>query len=54
VWWTWIVVAVSVAYLVVLFAIASYGDRRADAGRSLINSGTIYAQIGRASCRERV
>ncbi len=42
-WWTWIVVAASVAYLVVLFAIAFYGDRRADAGRSLINSGTIYA-----------
>jgi Na+/proline symporter len=41
--WTWVIVAVSMAYLGVLFAIAYYGDRRADAGRSLINSGVIYA-----------
>jgi Na+/proline symporter len=41
--WTWIVVAVSIGYLGVLFAVAFYGDRRADAGRSLINSGVIYA-----------
>ncbi len=40
---TWVVVAASVAYLGLLFAIASYGDRRADAGRSVINSGVIYA-----------
>jgi Na+/proline symporter len=41
--WTWIIIAVSIAYLGVLFAIAYYGDRRADAGRSLINSSVIYA-----------
>ena len=41
--WTWVVVAVSIAYLGVLFAVAYYGDRRADAGRSIINSGVIYA-----------
>ena len=40
---TWVVVAVSAAYLGLLFAIAFYGDRRADAGRSLINSGIVYA-----------
>ncbi len=40
---TWFLVAVSVAYLGVLFAIAFYGDRRADEGRSIIGRGTIYA-----------
>jgi Na+/proline symporter len=40
---TWIVVAISVGYLALLFAIAFYGDRRARSGRSLIDSGTIYA-----------
>jgi len=40
---TWVVVAVSAAYLGVLFAVAYYGDRRADAGRSVIGNGTIYA-----------
>lgn len=40
---TWFVVGVSVAYLAVLFAIAFYGDRRADAGRSIVGRGTIYA-----------
>ncbi|MFP5334029.1 MAG: sodium:solute symporter family transporter [Actinomycetes bacterium] len=40
---TWVVVAVSVAYLALLFAIAFYGDRRADAGRSIISNGYIYA-----------
>ncbi|MGP3976519.1 SpoIIE family protein phosphatase [Streptomyces sp. 8N114] len=40
---TGVIVAVSVAYLGVLFAVAFYADRRADAGRSLINSGTVYA-----------
>jgi Na+/proline symporter/nitrogen-specific signal transduction histidine kinase len=38
-----VVVAASAAYLALLFAVAYYGDRRADAGRSIINSGTIYA-----------
>ena len=31
------------AYMVLLFAIASFGDRRAAAGRSLINSSVVYA-----------
>ncbi len=40
---TWVVVAVSVAYLGVLFAIAWFGDRRAARGRSVISNGYIYA-----------
>jgi Na+/proline symporter/nitrogen-specific signal transduction histidine kinase len=40
---TWVVVTVAGAYLVLLFAIAYYGDRRADSGRSLISNGSIYA-----------
>ncbi|MEV6238265.1 histidine kinase [Lentzea sp. NPDC051838] len=40
---TWLIIGVSVAYLGVLFAIAFYGDRRADAGRSIVGRGTIYA-----------
>ena len=39
----WVVVAVSATYLGLLFAIAYYGDRRADAGRSVISNGYIYA-----------
>ena len=39
----WVVVAASAGYLGLLFAIAYYGDRRADRGRSVINSGLIYA-----------
>jgi Na+/proline symporter/nitrogen-specific signal transduction histidine kinase len=38
-----IVVLASLAYLGVLFAIAHYGDRRAEAGRSLIANPYIYA-----------
>ena len=37
------VVGVACAYLVVLFAIAYYGDKRADAGRSIIANPYIYA-----------
>jgi Na+/proline symporter/nitrogen-specific signal transduction histidine kinase len=40
---TWTVVVISVAYLGVLFAIAYYGDRRADRGRSIISNGYVYA-----------
>ena len=40
---TWVVVGVSVAYLGVLFAIAYYGDRRADQRRSIISNGYVYA-----------
>ncbi len=37
------IIAVSFAYLAVLFAIAYWADRRADAGRSVINRSSIYA-----------
>ncbi|HSE09993.1 MAG TPA: sensor histidine kinase [Nocardioidaceae bacterium] len=40
---TWVVVAVSVTYLGLLFAIAYAGDRRAERGRSIISNGYIYA-----------
>ncbi|MFK4023935.1 SpoIIE family protein phosphatase [Streptomyces albogriseolus] len=40
---TWFIVAVSAAYLGLLFAVARYGDRRADSGRSIINNATVYA-----------
>lgn len=39
----WIIGLASFAYLGILFAIAYHGDRRADAGASIINSPTIYA-----------
>jgi Na+/proline symporter/nitrogen-specific signal transduction histidine kinase len=39
----WAVVLISFAYLGVLFAIAHYGDRRAEAGRSIIANPYIYA-----------
>ena len=39
----WIVLPVACAYLVLLFAIAYYGDRRAMQGRSLIANPYIYA-----------
>ena len=39
----WLVVATSFGYISLLFAIAYYGDRRADAGRSLIANPYIYA-----------
>ncbi|MFF4137636.1 SpoIIE family protein phosphatase [Streptomyces mirabilis] len=40
---TWFIAAVSAGYLGLLFAVAFYGDRRADSGRSIINNATIYA-----------
>lgn len=39
----WFVFFVSFAYLCLLFAIAYYGDKRADEGRSLANRPMIYA-----------
>jgi Na+/proline symporter/signal transduction histidine kinase len=39
----WVILLVSFAYLGLLFAIAHYGDRRADARRSLIANPYIYA-----------
>ena len=38
----WLILAVSFGYLCLLFAIAYYGDKRADAGRSIINNPYIY------------
>jgi Na+/proline symporter/nitrogen-specific signal transduction histidine kinase len=38
-----VVIAVSLIYLGLLFAIASFGDRRADAGRSIIASPYVFA-----------
>ncbi len=59
----WVIVVVSFAYLGLLFAIAYYGRKRADAGRSIIarpsvyalslavyaTSWTFYGSVGRAS-----
>ncbi|MDP3841150.1 MAG: sensor histidine kinase [Oxalobacteraceae bacterium] len=39
----WVIVLASFAYLGLLFAIAYYGDKRADAGASIINNPTIYS-----------
>ncbi len=39
----WIVIAVAFVYLCILFAIAYWGDKRADAGRSIIANPYIYA-----------
>jgi Na+/proline symporter/nitrogen-specific signal transduction histidine kinase len=39
----WSILTVSFAYLGVLFAIAYYGDKRADAGRSIISNPYMYA-----------
>jgi hypothetical protein len=35
----------AVAYMALLFAIASFGDRRAAAGRSLIDPSVVYALL---------
>jgi Na+/proline symporter/signal transduction histidine kinase len=40
---SWAIVLASFAYLGVLFSIAFYGDKRADAGASIINSPYIYS-----------
>lgn len=40
---TWVIVSASVAYLGLLFAIAYFGDRRAEGRRSIISNGYIYA-----------
>ncbi|MCH9807756.1 MAG: sensor histidine kinase [Alphaproteobacteria bacterium] len=39
----WVIVATAVLYLCVLFAIAYWGDRRADQNRSIISNPYIYA-----------
>ncbi|MDP3538879.1 MAG: sensor histidine kinase [Azonexus sp.] len=58
----WFVAALSTAYVLVLFAVARFGDARADAGRSIISanvyalslavyctSWTFYGSVGRAT-----
>ena len=39
----WVIVAASFAYIGLLFAIAWYGDKRAEAGRSIIANPWIYS-----------
>ncbi len=39
----WVIIVTSFAYLGVLFAIAYYGDKRADAGRSIIANPYVYS-----------
>ncbi len=39
----WVIVVASFAYVGLLFAVAYYGDRRADAGRSIIANPYIYS-----------
>jgi len=38
----WLILLISLVYLGILFAIASYGDNRADTGRSVISNPYIY------------
>lgn len=40
---SWVVLPVALGYIGILFAIARFGDRRADAGRSIIARPTVYA-----------
>ena len=63
----WVIVLVAFAYLGVLFAVAYYGDRRAEARRSIIanpyvyalsmavycTTWTFYGSVGRAACHRR-
>src|ERR671910_2199382 len=39
----WVIVAASFAYIGILFAIAFWGDKRAEAGRSVISNAWIYS-----------
>ncbi len=39
----WVLVLVAIGYIGILFAFAYYGDKRADAGRSLVNNPYVYA-----------
>jgi Na+/proline symporter len=39
----WLILLVSFCYLSILFAIAYYGDKRADAGRSIISNPYVYS-----------
>ena len=39
----WLIVAASFAYLLLLFAVAHFGDRRAAQGRSIIDNPWVYS-----------
>ncbi|MGH6961751.1 MAG: histidine kinase, partial [Dongiaceae bacterium] len=39
----WFIIVIAAGYIGLLFAIAYYGDKRADQGRSLIDSSAVYA-----------
>ena len=39
----WLIITVSLAYLGTLFAVAHYGDRRAEQGRSIVANPTVYS-----------
>jgi Na+/proline symporter/signal transduction histidine kinase len=39
----WLIITVSLAYLGMLFAVAHYGDRRAEQGRSIVANATVYS-----------
>ena len=39
----WVVLGAAFGYLALLFLVAAWGDRRAEQGRSLLNSPTVYA-----------
>lgn len=39
----WLIVGASFAYLLLLFAVAYFGDRRADAGRSIIDNPWVFS-----------
>ncbi len=40
---TWTILLASFGYVGLLFAIAYYGDKRADQGRSIVSNPYIYA-----------
>ena len=40
---SWVIIPVTLAYLGLLFAVAYYGDKRADAGRSIIANPYVYS-----------
>jgi Na+/proline symporter/nitrogen-specific signal transduction histidine kinase len=39
----WLIISVSLAYLGLLFAVAYFGDRRAEQGRSVVANATVYS-----------
>ena len=47
----WMILTVAAAYLGTLFGIAYYGDKRADAGRSIIANPYIYRKLMQRSIK---